>query len=197
MQGNRCTFHILVLEAQLYVGELSQPVPCAPGVQSQQFTGRVQERQVTAKYKKRRRSTRIALKYTCLCAANDSELPPSADFEKGANTYAGANMLVQWNEIIRSKSLMACIGLLSHVFYMRGHHDNKGLRYLKIYSIAFMAMALVEYSTDKRVHTIFEALSVTMTAASVHFVAMTSSIMIYRGFFHRLAKVNNLTLAIN
>ncbi|KAF2466583.1 cytochrome P450 [Lindgomyces ingoldianus] len=93
-----------------------------------------------------------------------------------------------WDELIRNKSLAVVLGLVSHVLLMQGEPDHQGHIIFSVWMVAFGIATVTEYATDSRVNGIFQALAVSGLTATVYFAALLTSILLYRGLFHRLRK---------
>lgn len=94
--------------------------------------------------------------------------------------------------MVRSAPVLALLGLLTHFILRRGEWDTCFHKTLGIWLISFGGIATTEYLRDGQNRSIANAVKVTTVAASIYFGTLITSILIYRGFFHRLRRVCEL-----
>jgi|TARA_R110002003_G_scaffold68_15_gene6202 hypothetical protein len=100
--------------------------------------------------------------------------------------------LIKPDELAHHKPIFALLALATHYVLHKGEWDNKFHLFLGGWMVAFGGLAITEYAYDSRANTIGAALKVTATAAAVYFGVLMTSILLHRGFFHRLRKVGCL-----
>jgi hypothetical protein len=96
-------------------------------------------------------------------------------------------------QLARSKSVVALLALATHYVLHSGEWDNTFHVFLGIWTIAFSGLAVAEYKYNPRVNSIIAATKTSGTAATVYFTVLTISILLHRGFFHRLRNVRIFT----
>jgi hypothetical protein len=92
-------------------------------------------------------------------------------------------------ELLRSKPVVVFLALATHYVLHNTEWDNSFDMVLRVWAIAFGAVAALTYMTDQRAATIATTAWVTGTVASLYFGILVTSILIHRGVFHRLRKV--------
>ncbi|KAF1956545.1 cytochrome P450 [Byssothecium circinans] len=86
-----------------------------------------------------------------------------------------------------SKPLAAALGLLSHAVLNQGEWD--GMAHLLLFSpVPFSTLVAAEYLLDSRATSLVAALKLASATTAVYLATLVASILIYRGFFHRLRK---------
>jgi hypothetical protein len=89
---------------------------------------------------------------------------------------------------INIKRLAAGLGLLSHMILRRGEWDHSSHILCYFYVFAFVALTALEYMLDPLVDSVWQALCISGSAASIYAATLLTSIFLYRAFFHRLRK---------
>lgn len=92
-------------------------------------------------------------------------------------------------ELLRSKPLIALLALLTHYVLNIGEWDNKFHLVLITWVTAFGGTVALEYAADPEVNSVGTAIRITMTLAATYFSVLLTSMLLHRGFFHRLRKV--------
>lgn len=92
-------------------------------------------------------------------------------------------------ELAHNKPFFAAIALVTHYILHNGEWDNSFHIFLGLWTLAFGGVATAEYLYDARVKTIGAVISVTAGMAAVYFGTLITSILLHRGFFHRLRRV--------
>lgn len=95
--------------------------------------------------------------------------------------------------LARSKPFVALFALATHYVLHHGEWDNTFHLFLAIWMVAFSGLVIAEYTYDPRANSIIAATKVSATAATVYFTVLTTSILLHRGFFHRLRNVRKET----
>jgi hypothetical protein len=89
----------------------------------------------------------------------------------GVTVYAGA----------------ALAGVVSHLgYFIRGEHYHEGPKLVPLYTLVFGAVGLGLYKLQAL--SILESTIMTAGIATSYFLALFTSILVYRAFFHRLGK---------
>ncbi|KAH8724657.1 cytochrome P450 [Phaeosphaeriaceae sp. PMI808] len=91
--------------------------------------------------------------------------------------------------------IFVLLALATHYILHNGEWDNTFHVILAIWTVAFSGLAVTEYMYDPRVNSVNAVLRITATAASLYFGVLTTSILLHRGFFHRLRKIPSPFLA--
>jgi hypothetical protein len=82
-------------------------------------------------------------------------------------------------------ALFGAIGLLSHIlFFMHGHRDQQALRIIIGHILAFTA----SYALSASKIGIWSGILASSAAIASYLVALFTSIVVYRVFFHRLSR---------
>lgn len=92
-------------------------------------------------------------------------------------------------ELLHSKTIFAALGLASHYVFHKGEWDGSFHYVLLLWVLAFGGIAGVEHLYDPHATSIGAVIQVTAVAAAIYFGTLSTSILIYRGFFHRLRGV--------
>lgn len=92
-------------------------------------------------------------------------------------------------ELAHNKPFFAAIALVTHYILHNGEWDNSFHIFLGLWTLAFGGVATAEYLYDARVKTIGAVISVTAGMAAVYFGTLITSILLHRGFFHRLRRI--------
>lgn len=92
-------------------------------------------------------------------------------------------------DLLQSKPVIVYLALVTH--YLLHIFDFTIAFYLVLrgWALAFAGLAAIIYTTGQHAGSIAATVQITATVASVYFSVLTASILIYRGFFHRLRKV--------
>lgn len=94
-------------------------------------------------------------------------------------------------DLLRSKTVAAALGLFTHFIANNGEWDHHVHLLVPSGSLFFGALLAFEYVVDPRVSSLFQAFQVVATATAVHLATLTTSVVVYRAFFHRLKKVQH------
>jgi hypothetical protein len=97
--------------------------------------------------------------------------------------------LVKAMETVRSKPVIALLALTTHYTLHSGEWDNHFHIFLGVWAAAFSGLATAEYVVGMHTSTIGDVLKTTTIAAVVYFGVLVTSILLHRGFYHRLNKV--------
>ena len=92
-------------------------------------------------------------------------------------------------DLLRSKTVAAALGLFTHFITNNGEWDHHMHLVVPGGYLAFGALLAFEYVVDARVSSLFQAFRVVATATAVYLATLTTSVVVYRAFFHRLQKV--------
>ncbi|KAH6637784.1 cytochrome P450 [Boeremia exigua] len=103
--------------------------------------------------------------------------------------------LVNPVEIAHSPPVLAFLALFTHLVLHRNEWDNHINLFIYAWLLGFGGIATAEYVLDPRANSIGAVVKVTATAAATYFGVLITSILIYRGFFHRLRKIPGPFLA--
>ena len=95
-------------------------------------------------------------------------------------------------ELLRSKSLIVLFALITHYVLHSTEWDNSVFLLLRIWAVTFGGIAAITYMADQRADAISTTVQITATVTSLYFGVLVTSILLYRGFFHRLGKVGEL-----
>lgn len=99
------------------------------------------------------------------------------------------NQYVGRIELAHNKALIGLLGLSTHYILNASEWDTYMPRVLATWVLAFGGIAAAEYTYNPWVNTVGDVVAITLTTAAVYFGTMSASILLYRGFFHRLRKV--------
>ncbi|CAO2656425.1 Nn.00g052280.m01.CDS01 [Neocucurbitaria sp. VM-36] len=97
--------------------------------------------------------------------------------------------LIRPIEIAHNRLIIALLALVTHYVLHSGEWDNAFHIFLGIWTLAFGGIAAAEYMSDTQAKTIGSVVQVTATAAIIYFGTLTTSILLHRGFFHRLRRI--------
>jgi hypothetical protein len=98
-------------------------------------------------------------------------------------------------ELVQSKPLIASLALLTHYVLHSGEWDHSIPVFFNIWAIAFGGVAAIEYVANPRAKTVGSALQFTATVAALYFSTLVASVLLHRGFFHRLRKVSSPSMS--
>lgn len=93
-------------------------------------------------------------------------------------------------ELVQSKPIVALLALVTHYVLHSGEWDNAFHIFLGIWAVTFSGIAAAEYLYDERANPIGAVVQVLTTTAGIYFGILITSVLIYRGFFHRLGRVS-------
>jgi hypothetical protein len=91
--------------------------------------------------------------------------------------------------LVRSKPVFVSLALCTHYILHSGEVDYYTRAFLVTWCLGFSGIAAAEYRFDPQARTLTAAIQITAIAAIVYFSTLTASVLIYRGFFHRLHRV--------
>ncbi|RAR07325.1 cytochrome p450 [Stemphylium lycopersici] len=97
--------------------------------------------------------------------------------------------------LLRSKSLIALLALFTHYILNIGEWDNKFHLVLITWATAFGGAVTIEYAADPEVNSVGAAVRISMMLAVTYFSVLLTSMLLHRGFFHRLRKIPGPFLA--
>jgi hypothetical protein len=98
-------------------------------------------------------------------------------------------------EIAHSKPAVAVLALATHYILHSGEWDNAFHIVLGVWAVAFGGLTVAEYLYSSNVNTLGSAMRASTTVALVYFGVFFTSILLHRGFFHRLRNVSEESLA--
>ncbi|KAL6707396.1 hypothetical protein ACN47E_004175 [Coniothyrium glycines] len=98
-------------------------------------------------------------------------------------------------DIARGAPFLALLGLATHYVLQKGEWDNSGHIVLGIWLASFGGIAASVHLYDTQTKTIGNTIRVTAVAGLIYFGTLTTSILIYRGFFHRTRRIPGPFLA--
>ncbi|KAF2129891.1 cytochrome P450 [Dothidotthia symphoricarpi CBS 119687] len=98
-------------------------------------------------------------------------------------------------ELVHNKALVAALGLFTHYILYASEWDTEIPRFLATWLLAFGGIAAAEYTYNPHVNTVGDVFVITSTTAAIYFGALSASVLIYRGFFHRLRNIPGPFLA--
>lgn len=93
--------------------------------------------------------------------------------------------LIRPIELAHNKPIIALLALATHYILHNGEWDNAFHIILGVWTLAFGGM----YMYDVQAKTVGAVIQVTATAAALYFGTLATSILLHRGFFHRLRRV--------
>jgi hypothetical protein len=97
--------------------------------------------------------------------------------------------LVKSIESARSKPAIASLALITHYILHSGEWDNHFHVVLGVWTVAFSGLATAEFAADGGISSLVGIVETTTNAAMVYFSVLIASILLHRGFYHRLSKV--------
>lgn len=92
-------------------------------------------------------------------------------------------------ELLQSKPFVSLLALVTHYILMSAEWDNAFDLVLRTWALAFGGIAAIIYLADRRTEAIATTVQTTAAIASLYFSVLITSVLIHRGFFHRLRKV--------
>jgi hypothetical protein len=93
--------------------------------------------------------------------------------------------------LAHTKTVISLLALATHYILHSREWDNRFHYFLGLWLVSFSGLGAAEYLYDTEEKSISKAVQTTATAAAVYFGTLTASILIYRGFFHRLRRVRS------
>lgn len=93
-------------------------------------------------------------------------------------------------DLAHSKPAVAVLALASHYVLANGEWDNTFHLILGTWVLAFTGLTMADYLYGSQAHTLGDALKTSTAAALVYFAVFFASILLHRGFFHRLRNVS-------
>jgi hypothetical protein len=102
--------------------------------------------------------------------------------------------MTQLIQLAHSKPVVALSALVTHYVLHNGEWDNTFHVFLGLWTAAFGGLAAAEYMYDSQANSISAAVKVAAGASAVYFGVLFTSILLHRGFFHRLRKVSGRRL---
>lgn len=98
-------------------------------------------------------------------------------------------------ELAHSKTLIASLALATHYALHRSDWDNTFHTVIGVWTVAFGGIATLEYVADTSTKSLGVAIQLAARTATFYFAILIASILLHRGFFHRLRKASaSLTL---
>ena len=92
--------------------------------------------------------------------------------------------------LAHSKALIATLALATHYALHRSDWDNTFHTVIGIWAVAFGGIAIFEYVADGRTESLGVAVQLAARTATFYFAILIASILLHRGFFHRLRKAS-------
>lgn len=93
-------------------------------------------------------------------------------------------------ELSHNRPVIAVLALATHYVLHKGEWDNAFHLFLAIWAVSFGGIAASEYLYGQQAGNTSAAIQVTAIAAVVYFGTLSISILLHRGFFHRLRRVS-------
>jgi hypothetical protein len=93
-------------------------------------------------------------------------------------------------DIVHKRPFIDLLALVTHYILHNGEWDNSLHLFFGVWTAAFGGLTVAEYVYNPQATTIGAALKVATSVAALYFSILTTSILLYRGFFHRLRKVS-------
>jgi hypothetical protein len=94
-------------------------------------------------------------------------------------------------QLAHSKSFVALLALATHYIFHTTEWDNSLHIFFAIWTAAFGGLAVAAYGYGTQSTTISGALQTATSTAALYFSVLITSILLHRGFFHRLRTVCN------
>jgi hypothetical protein len=92
-------------------------------------------------------------------------------------------------QLAHSKSFIALLALATHFLFHTDEWDNSLHVIFAAWTAAFGGLVVVKYRYGPQPATIGGALITATSTAALYFGVLVTSIVLHRGFFHRLRKV--------
>jgi hypothetical protein len=99
--------------------------------------------------------------------------------------------LVLLTELAHNKPFVALLALATHYILHNGEWDNSLHVFFGTWMVAFGGLVVTEYGYDPQVSTMGTAVMAATSVAALYLSILTISILLHRGFFHRLHTVRN------
>jgi hypothetical protein len=96
--------------------------------------------------------------------------------------------------IIHNKPAFAVLALATHYVLHSGEWDNDSHIFLGVWTITFSGVAVLKYVSQPDAANLRDPIIIAASAAAVYFGTLITSIILHRGFFHRLKKVYHYPL---
>jgi len=93
-------------------------------------------------------------------------------------------------ELVHSKPAVAVLALATHYILHNGEWDNAFHIVLGAWTVAFGGLTVAEYLYGSHANTLGSVVRTSMGIALVYFGVLSTSILLHRGFFHRLRNVS-------
>lgn len=101
----------------------------------------------------------------------------------------GSSAISALGEHLRSKPVIAFLALATHYVLHTFEWDTRFHLILYSWALGFGGIALITFMTGQHAGAIAATVQMTATVASLYFSVLFTSILLHRGFFHRLRKV--------
>jgi hypothetical protein len=92
-------------------------------------------------------------------------------------------------QLAHSKASIALLALATHFVFHTDEWDYSLHVFFAVWTAAFGGLAVVSYGYEPQPTTIGGALLTATSTAALYFGVLVTSIVLHRGFFHRLRKV--------
>ena len=96
---------------------------------------------------------------------------------------------IQPMDLVNNKLVFAALALGTHYVIHSAEWDNCFHIILGVGTLVFSGCAAAEYAFDARAKSIGAAIRLTAATAIVYLAVLWTSILLHRGFFHRLRNV--------
>ncbi|EMD97546.1 hypothetical protein COCC4DRAFT_203974 [Bipolaris maydis ATCC 48331] len=100
----------------------------------------------------------------------------------------GSSAISALGEHLRSKPVIAFLALATHYVLHTFEWDTRFHLILYSWALGFGGIALITFMTGQHAGAIAATVQMTATVASLYFSVLFTSILLHRGFFHRLRK---------
>jgi uncharacterized membrane protein len=94
-------------------------------------------------------------------------------------------------ELAHIRPFIALLAIATHYILHNGEWDNSLDVFFGIWMVAFISLIAMVYGCDPKASTIGAAVWAATSIAALYFSVLTISILLHRGFFHRLRTVSN------
>lgn len=98
--------------------------------------------------------------------------------------------LVRADQLAHNKTIFSLLALATHFVLYKGEWDNRFHYFLGLWLVSFGGLATAEYLYDAEAKSVATVAQITASAAAVYFSTLVASILLHRGFFHRLRRVS-------
>lgn len=95
--------------------------------------------------------------------------------------------------VAHSKPIVGLLALATHFVLHSAEWDNSFHVFLGVWALAFGSIAITNFLQPSHAASLVGAFSTTIATAIVYFTVLATSILVHRGFFHRLRSVRKHT----